>query len=112
VCVELSSPESADLVFIDLPGSCAGIISNVGDGEHPKNIDLIKDLVREHITGNALILLTETMRGKILLMSARHVLKLSLDDIQNQSAALFAKAADPQGSRTIGWISQSFCSRM
>ncbi|KAH8117943.1 P-loop containing nucleoside triphosphate hydrolase protein [Phellopilus nigrolimitatus] len=86
VCVQLSSPDSADLSFIDLPG----IISNVTDGEDPGNIDLIKNLVQEHISGNSLILLTITMR----------------DDIQNQSAALLAKAADPQGSRTIGVLTK------
>lgn len=41
-----------------------GIISNVADDEDPANIDLIKSLVRENIGGNALILLTITMRGK------------------------------------------------
>lgn len=40
-----------------------GIISNVAEGEDRNNIELIKNLVREHIKGNALILLTITMRG-------------------------------------------------
>ncbi|THH08883.1 hypothetical protein EW145_g2400 [Phellinidium pouzarii] len=59
VCIDISSPESTDLSFIDLPG----IISNVAEGEDLGNIELIKDLVKEHISGNALILLTITMRG-------------------------------------------------
>ncbi|KAH8117944.1 P-loop containing nucleoside triphosphate hydrolase protein [Phellopilus nigrolimitatus] len=86
VCLDLSSSEVTDLSFIDLPG----IISNVSEGEDPKNIELVKSLVKEHISGNALILLTITMR----------------DDIQNQSAALLAKAADPYGLRTIGVLTK------
>ncbi|KLO09761.1 hypothetical protein SCHPADRAFT_857550 [Schizopora paradoxa] len=86
VCLDLQSPDVTDLSFIDLPG----IISNVAEGEDRNNIDLIKNLVREHIKGNALILLTITMR----------------DDMENQSAAFLAKEADPDGSRTIGALTK------
>ncbi|TDL25543.1 hypothetical protein BD410DRAFT_717419 [Rickenella mellea] len=86
VCLDISGPELTDLSFIDLPG----IISNVAEGEDRGNIDLIKNLVKDHIAGNALILLTITMR----------------DDLENQSAAFLAKEADPNGLRTIGVLTK------
>ncbi|EJC99594.1 uncharacterized protein FOMMEDRAFT_148530 [Fomitiporia mediterranea MF3/22] len=86
VCLDISSPDVTNLSFIDLPG----IISNVADGEDPRSIDLIQNLVRDNISGNALILLAITMR----------------DDIQNQKAALLAKEADPNGERTIGVLTK------
>ncbi|KAG8941062.1 hypothetical protein FRC03_004895 [Tulasnella sp. 419] len=86
VCLDLSGPDMTDLSFIDLPG----IISNVAPGEDRHNIDLIRNLIQEHIKGNCLILLTLTMR----------------DDIENQSAAFLAKQADPQGHRTIGVLTK------
>jgi hypothetical protein len=42
----------------------SGIISNVGPGESRGNIEMIRSLVMEHISGNCLILLALTMRGK------------------------------------------------
>ena len=42
---------------------CAGIISNVASGDDRGNIDAVKNMVKEHIKGNTLILLTITMRG-------------------------------------------------
>ncbi|KAL5513678.1 hypothetical protein ACEPAH_4077 [Sanghuangporus vaninii] len=86
ICVDISSPVVTDLTFIDLPG----IISNVADGEDPGNISLIEDLVKRQITGNAIILLTVTMR----------------DDVHNQRAALLAREADPDGIRTIGVLTK------
>ncbi|KAG9045356.1 hypothetical protein FS837_006454 [Tulasnella sp. UAMH 9824] len=86
VCLDLSGPEVTDLSFIDLPG----IISNVAHGEDRGNIDLVRNLVMEHIQGNCLILLTLTMR----------------DDIENQSAAFLAKQVDPKGRRTIGVLTK------
>lgn len=46
-----------------------GIISNVAPGEDRGNIDLVRNLVTEHIQGNCLILLTLTMRGGYTLHS-------------------------------------------
>ncbi|KAL5530980.1 hypothetical protein ACEPAG_3856 [Sanghuangporus baumii] len=86
VCIDIFSPVVTNLSFIDLPG----IISNVADGEDRGNINLIEDLVRREISGNALILLTITMR----------------DDVHNQKAALLAKEADPDGIRTIGVLTK------
>ncbi|KAG8946753.1 hypothetical protein FRC04_011409 [Tulasnella sp. 424] len=86
VCLDLSGPEVTDLSFIDLPG----IISNVAHGEDRGNIDLVRNLVMEHIQGNCLILLTLTMR----------------DDIENQSAGFLAKQVDPKGRRTIGVLTK------
>ncbi|THG95428.1 hypothetical protein EW026_g6225 [Hermanssonia centrifuga] len=82
VCMDLHAPDVTDLSFIDLPG----IISNVAKGEDPGNIEAVKSMVREHIKGNTLILLTITMR----------------DDIDNQGAAFLAHEEDEKGLRTIG----------
>ncbi|KAG8993005.1 hypothetical protein FRB94_011150 [Tulasnella sp. JGI-2019a] len=86
VCLDLSGPDVTDLSFIDLPG----IISNVAPGEDRGNIELVRNLVTEHIQGNCLILLTLTMR----------------DDLENQSAAFLAKQVDPKGRRTIGVLTK------
>lgn len=64
----------------------------------------MQELVREHISGNTLILLTITMRGPSF-SSATHnseEIETFADDIENQSAAFLAKQADPDGLRTIG----------
>ncbi|KAG8885743.1 hypothetical protein FRB98_001655 [Tulasnella sp. 332] len=86
VCLDLAGESVTDLSFIDLPG----IISNVAPGEDRGNIDLVRNLVTEHIQGNCLILLTLTMR----------------DDLENQSAAFLAKQVDPKGRRTIGVLTK------
>ena len=41
----------------------AGIISTVDKGEDKQNITAVRSMVKEHIQGNTLILLTITMRG-------------------------------------------------
>ncbi|GAA5832477.1 hypothetical protein JCM5353_003251 [Sporobolomyces roseus] len=87
VCIDISGPEVTDLAFLDLPG----IISNVEEGEDPANIDLIKGMVDKVIEGNCLILLTLSMK----------------DDIENQSAMLHARKADPEGKRTIGVLTKA-----
>ncbi len=75
VCVDVSGPDVPDLSFIDLPGklksavssvffrfiSMSGLVSN----EERNIIDLVRNLILDHITGNALILVTITMRGMI-----------------------------------------------
>ncbi|KAF8340724.1 P-loop containing nucleoside triphosphate hydrolase protein [Cantharellus anzutake] len=86
VCVDVWGPYLPNLSFVDLPG----IISNVADEKDSGNIDAVKNMVKKHIEGNCLILLTITMR----------------DDIDNQSAAWLAKQADPDGLRTIGVLTK------
>ncbi|KAH8092249.1 P-loop containing nucleoside triphosphate hydrolase protein [Cristinia sonorae] len=78
VCIDLAGPELTDLAFVDLPG----IIQNA----EPATVQLVEDLVRSHIKGNCLILVTIPMS----------------DDIENQKAVRIAKMEDPTGSRTIG----------
>jgi len=53
-------------------------------------IDVVRNMTRDHIKGNTLILLTITMR----------------DDIDNQGAADLAHTEDPQGLRTIGVLTK------
>lgn len=86
VCIDLLSPDVTDLSFIDLPG----IISNVAPGEDRSYIAVVKEMVRSHIKGNTLILLTITMR----------------DDIDNQGAADLAHTEDPLGEHTIGILTK------
>ncbi|KAL4244709.1 hypothetical protein ABKN59_010897 [Abortiporus biennis] len=78
VCVDISGPELPDLAFIDLPG----LIQNADQSV----VRLVEDLVKSHIKGNCLILVTLPMS----------------DDIENQKAMRLAKDADPTGERTIG----------
>ncbi|KAH8092248.1 P-loop containing nucleoside triphosphate hydrolase protein [Cristinia sonorae] len=78
VCIDLAGPELTDLAFVDLPG----IIQNA----EPATVQLVEDMVRSHIKGNCLILVTIPMS----------------DDIENQKAVRIAKQEDPLGSRTIG----------
>jgi len=86
VCLDISGPDVTDLSFIDLPG----IISNVAPGQDRSMIDVVRNMTRDHIKGNTLILLTITMR----------------DDIDNQGAADLAHTEDPQGLRTIGVLTK------
>ncbi|KAK4705698.1 hypothetical protein P7C70_g494, partial [Phenoliferia sp. Uapishka_3] len=88
VCVEIEGPDAVDLTFVDLPG----IISNVKPGDDPNDIELVRNLVKRHITGNCLILCAYSMK----------------DDLENQSCGRLAHEADPEGVRTIGEVSTSF----
>ncbi|KAK4705699.1 hypothetical protein P7C70_g495, partial [Phenoliferia sp. Uapishka_3] len=87
VCVEIQGPEAVDLTFVDLPG----IISNVKPGDDPNDIKLVRNLAKEHITGNCLILCAFTMK----------------DELDNQSAGQLAREADPDGTRTIGVLTKA-----
>ena len=73
VCVDLAGPELTDLSFVDLPGACTvkdlivfmlslltGIISNAD----PEVVKFVEDLVKTHIQGNCLILVTLPMSGE------------------------------------------------
>ncbi|KZT61041.1 hypothetical protein CALCODRAFT_514981 [Calocera cornea HHB12733] len=85
VCVEVSGSLLTDLTFVDLPG----IIQH-----HPTDrslVHLIKSMVQEYISdSSSLILCTITMK----------------DDPENQAALSEAKAADPDGKRTIGVLTK------
>lgn len=60
VCLKVTGPEVADLTIIDLPG----IISSVGPGEDPKNIEIVTNLSKHYMKKDCLILTTITMKGK------------------------------------------------
>ncbi|KZT10439.1 P-loop containing nucleoside triphosphate hydrolase protein [Laetiporus sulphureus 93-53] len=70
VCLDVYGPDLTELSFIDLP--------------------LVEELVRHHIGGQRLILLTIPMS----------------DDIENQKAVRLAKDVDPDGIRTIGVLTK------
>ncbi|KAI0072419.1 hypothetical protein K474DRAFT_398426 [Panus rudis PR-1116 ss-1] len=82
VCIDLQGPELTELAFVDLPG----IIQNA-DAEI---VQLVEDMVLQHIRGNCLILVTLPMS----------------DDIENQKAMRLAQQVDPVGSRTIGVLTK------
>ncbi|KAI0681580.1 P-loop containing nucleoside triphosphate hydrolase protein [Earliella scabrosa] len=87
VCIDLSGPDLVDLSFVDLPG----IIHYLENDPEGRYVRLVKDLVQSYLVGNSLILVTIAMN----------------DDIENQAAALLAKQADPNGSRTIGVLTKA-----
>ncbi|KAG2141892.1 P-loop containing nucleoside triphosphate hydrolase protein [Suillus clintonianus] len=84
VCVSIQDPDATDLSFYDLPG----LIQN----EDAETVALVKNLV-EHYTKkeNTIILTTIPMS----------------DDMENQQSMSLARAADPDGKRTIGNIIKS-----
>ncbi|KAG2148944.1 P-loop containing nucleoside triphosphate hydrolase protein [Suillus clintonianus] len=79
VCVSIEDPDATDLSFYDLPG----LIQN----EEAETVALVKSLA-EHYTKkeNTIILTTIPMS----------------DDMENQQSMSLARAADPDGKRTIG----------
>ncbi|KAG2153903.1 P-loop containing nucleoside triphosphate hydrolase protein [Suillus clintonianus] len=79
VCVSIEDPDATDLSFYDLPG----LIQN----EEAEIVALVKSLA-EHYTEkkNTIILTTIPMS----------------DDMENQQSMSLARAADPNGRRTIG----------
>lgn len=83
VCVSIEDPDATDLSFYDLPG----LIQN----EEPETVALVKSLA-EHYTkkGNTIILTTIPMS----------------DDMENQQSMSLARAADPDGKRTIGVLTK------
>jgi GTP-binding protein EngB required for normal cell division len=82
VCLDISGPNVTELAFVDLPG----IIQNA----EKDLVDLVENLVVEHIKGNCIILVALPMS----------------DDIENQKAALLARQHDPKGRRTIGVLTK------
>ncbi|KAG1824557.1 P-loop containing nucleoside triphosphate hydrolase protein [Suillus subaureus] len=83
VCVSIEDPEATDLSFYDLPG----LIQN----EEAETVALVKSLA-EHYTKkeNTIILTTIPMS----------------DDMENQQSMSLARAADPDGKRTIGVLTK------
>ncbi|KAG2743383.1 hypothetical protein P692DRAFT_201171206 [Suillus brevipes Sb2] len=83
VCVSIEDPDATDLSFYDLPG----LIQN----EEAEIVALVKNLV-EHYTKkeNTIILTTIPMS----------------DDMENQQSMSLARAADPDGKRTIGVLTK------
>ncbi|KAG1792765.1 P-loop containing nucleoside triphosphate hydrolase protein [Suillus plorans] len=83
VCVSIEDPDATDLSFYDLPG----LIQN----EEAETVALVKGLV-EHYTQkkNTIILTTIPMS----------------DDMENQQSMSLARAADPDGKRTIGVLTK------
>ncbi|KAG1772028.1 P-loop containing nucleoside triphosphate hydrolase protein [Suillus occidentalis] len=83
VCVSIEDPDATDLSFYDLPG----LIQN----EEAETVALVKSLA-EHYTkkGNTIILTTIPMS----------------DDMENQQSMSLARAADPDGKRTIGVLTK------
>lgn len=61
ICIDVEANNVRDLAVVDLPG----LITNVGEKEDPRSIDLIKNLAKKEITKeNCVILLCVTMGGK------------------------------------------------
>ncbi|KAG2078691.1 hypothetical protein BDR04DRAFT_1087206 [Suillus decipiens] len=83
VCVSIEDPDATDLSFYDLPG----LIQN----EEAETVALVKSLA-EHYTKkeNTIILTTIPMS----------------DDMENQQSMTLARAADPDGKRTIGVLTK------
>ncbi|KAG0701485.1 P-loop containing nucleoside triphosphate hydrolase protein [Suillus ampliporus] len=83
VCVSIEDPDATDLSFYDLPG----LIQN----EEAETVALVKSLA-EHYTKkeNTIILTTIPMS----------------DDMENQQSMSLARAADPNGKRTIGVLTK------
>lgn len=52
-------------IELELLLPATGLISNVALGEDRGNIEAVRRMVREHIQGQTLILLTITMRGTV-----------------------------------------------
>lgn len=83
VAVDIEDPEGTDLSFIDLPG----LVQNEDDDM----IALVRGLVEHYINDPATIIIVTIPAS---------------DDMENQQAMRLAKAADPEGLRTIGVVTK------
>ncbi|KAG1852536.1 hypothetical protein F4604DRAFT_1933686 [Suillus subluteus] len=79
VCVSIEDPDATDLSFYDLPG----LIQN----EEAEIVTLVKNLVEYYTKKENTIILTTIPMS---------------DDVENQQSMSLARAADPDGKRTIG----------
>ncbi|KAG2067161.1 hypothetical protein BDR04DRAFT_1144485 [Suillus decipiens] len=83
VCVSIEDPDATDLSFYDLPG----LIQN----EEAEIVALVKNLVEYYTKKENTIILTTIPMS---------------DDMENQQSMSLAKAADPDGKRTIGVLTK------
>ncbi|KAG1785552.1 P-loop containing nucleoside triphosphate hydrolase protein [Suillus plorans] len=83
VCVSIEDPDATDLSFYDLPG----LIQN----EEPEAVALVKNLAEHYIEKKNTIILTTIPMS---------------DDMENQQSMSLARAADPNGKRTIGVLTK------
>ncbi|KAG1748050.1 hypothetical protein EDB19DRAFT_1945533 [Suillus lakei] len=90
VCVSIEDPDATDLSFYDLPGEYTLIW-----------IETIHLILAEHYTKK---------ENTIILTYNPHECKLTrallLDDMENQQSMSLARAADPDGKRTIGVLTK------
>ncbi|KAG2066550.1 hypothetical protein BDR04DRAFT_1129964 [Suillus decipiens] len=84
VCVSIEDPDATDLSFYDLPG----LIQN----EEAEMVALVKGLAEHYIEKKNTIILTTIPMS---------------DDMENQQSMSLARAADPNGKRTIGILTKS-----
>ncbi|KAG1876589.1 P-loop containing nucleoside triphosphate hydrolase protein [Suillus subalutaceus] len=83
VCVSIEDPDATDLSFYDLPG----LIQN----EEAEIVALVKCLAEHYIEKKNTIILTTIPMS---------------DDMENQQSMSLARAADPNGKRTIGVLTK------
>ncbi|KAG1844181.1 P-loop containing nucleoside triphosphate hydrolase protein [Suillus subalutaceus] len=83
VCVSIEDPDATDLSFYDLPG----LIQN----EEAEMVTLVKCLAEHYIEKKNTIILTTIPMS---------------DDMENQQSMSLARAADPNGERTIGVLTK------
>ncbi|KAG2034094.1 P-loop containing nucleoside triphosphate hydrolase protein [Suillus americanus] len=83
VCVSIEDPDATDLSFYDLPG----LIQN----EEAEIVSLVKNLVEYYTKKENTIILTTIPMS---------------DDMENQQSMSLARAADPDGKRTIGVLTK------
>lgn len=81
---------------------------SVGSGENQDDIELVRNLVKEHIEkSNCIILLTVTCESKRFvsprsLIAQAHAICMYAADFENQGAYTLTRECDPKGKRTIG----------
>ncbi|KAG2365972.1 P-loop containing nucleoside triphosphate hydrolase protein [Suillus spraguei] len=83
VCVSIEDPDATDLSFYDLPG----LIQN----ERAETVALVRSLAEHYTKKENTIILTAIPMS---------------DDMENQQSMTLARAADPDGKRTIGVLTK------
>lgn len=74
VCLDLFGPDLTDLAFVDLPGGCSGVAyicdveqssfwTGIVQNADDKTVQMVENLVKSHISGRCLILVTLPMSG-------------------------------------------------
>ena len=102
ISLQISGPDVPDLSFVDLPG----IIASVQKGEQKRNIELVRNLVSDHIRRpSCIIMLTVSCESMAHFLSDWFYytsLTGFAADFENQGAFELAREFDPDGQRTIG----------